>query len=83
MSWINIGDFLWFIGALLAAGVCVYGGWFSIMSLDGNRNNVTGEARSSGAAPGPRLRAPRRRAMARAQHLGARRAYKDIGVKGA
>lgn len=83
MSWLNAGDFLWFIGALLAAGFCIYGGWLSITAPAGDRENVAGGARASRATPGAKVLPPRLRATVRARHLGTRRSYEDAGIKGA
>lgn len=83
MDWMTLGDIFWFIGALIAAGFCLYGGWFSITELERDRIDVTGDARSNGATPGAKLRAPRQRATARALHRGTRQSHEDVGVTGA
>ena len=82
MSMMNAGDILWFMGALVAAGFCAYGGWLSITAPEGDRGNVTGDARTSGARPEAKVLPPRLRATVRARHLGTRRSYEDAGVKG-
>lgn len=48
MSWINVGDFLFHAGALLAAGFLAYGGWLAITAPQMGPHNATDERRPSG-----------------------------------
>jgi hypothetical protein len=49
MSWINVENILFHIGALLAAGTVVYSGWLSITAPEVNPHNAPGDGRPRGA----------------------------------
>ena len=51
MSWINVENILFHIGALLAAGTVVYSGWLSITAPEVNPHNAPGDGQPGGVAP--------------------------------
>lgn len=65
MNWTNAGDILFLVGELLAAGLCVYGGWLSITAPGVRRYNATDDGRPRAATPEAELLARRPRDAAR------------------
>jgi hypothetical protein len=75
MSWISIGDILWFAGALFAAGFVVYGWWMCMIEPEANPHRVPGDARSRGATPEAKPLARRRYDAARRYEAARRGAH--------
>lgn len=54
MNWTNVADILFHVGAFLAAGFVVYGGWLSITAPGVDPHNAPGDGRPRGANAAPR-----------------------------
>lgn len=85
MSWTNVADILSLAGALLAAGLVVYGGWLSITEPEVNPHKAPGGARTREATPEATPLPPRpcdaaRREGKRATLKGAMEAWAGSGV---